>query len=80
MPTAIVTGASRGLGLELTRALLREGRRVVIDARGARELGIAEKTDKTHVGHVLAKLGVPDRTSAALHAVRAGLVPDGPGA
>ena len=44
--------------------------------RIARELGIAEKTVKTHVGHVLAKLGVPDRTSAALHAVRAGLVPE----
>jgi two-component system, NarL family, response regulator LiaR len=47
--------------------------------RIALELGIAEKTVKTHVGHVLAKLGVPDRTSAALHAVRSGLVPDGPG-
>ena len=46
--------------------------------RIALELGVAEKTVKTHVGHVLAKLGVPDRTSAALHAVRAGLVPDGP--
>jgi len=43
MPTAIVTGATRGLGFELTRALLREGRRVVIDARGARELGAAER-------------------------------------
>jgi NarL family two-component system response regulator LiaR len=42
--------------------------------RIARELGIAEKTVKTHVGHVLAKLGVTDRTQAALHAVRAGLV------
>lgn len=41
MPTAIVTGASRGLGLALTAALLREGRRVVIDARGARELETA---------------------------------------
>jgi NarL family two-component system response regulator LiaR len=40
------------------------------------ELGVAEKTVKTHVGHVLAKLGVADRTQAALHAVRAGL--DGP--
>ena len=47
--------------------------------RIALELGIAEKTVKTHVGHVLAKLGVPDRTSAALHAVRSGLVADGPG-
>ena len=40
----------------------------------ARELGIAEKTVKTHVGHLLAKLGVTDRTQAALHAVRTGLV------
>ena len=40
--------------------------------RIARELGIAEKTVKTHVGHVLAKLGVADRTQAALYATRAG--------
>ena len=33
--------------------------------RIALELGIAEKTVKTHVGHVLAKLGVADRTQAA---------------
>jgi two-component system, NarL family, response regulator LiaR len=39
--------------------------------RIALELGIAEKTVKTHVGHVLAKLGVSDRTQAALHAARA---------
>jgi NarL family two-component system response regulator LiaR len=42
--------------------------------RIARELGVAEKTVKTHVGHVLAKLGVADRTQAALYAVRTGLV------
>ena len=35
------------------------------------ELGLAEKTVKTHVGHVLAKLGVSDRTQAAVAAVRA---------
>jgi NarL family two-component system response regulator LiaR len=40
--------------------------------RIALELGIAEKTVKTHVGHVLAKLGVSDRTQAALYAARAG--------
>jgi NarL family two-component system response regulator LiaR len=43
--------------------------------RIARELGISEKTVKAHVGSVLAKLGVADRTQAALHAARAGLVP-----
>jgi two-component system, NarL family, response regulator LiaR len=42
--------------------------------RIAFELGISEKTVKTHVGHVLAKLGVTDRTQAALLAVRDGLV------
>ncbi|HEX2468305.1 MAG TPA: response regulator transcription factor [Solirubrobacterales bacterium] len=40
----------------------------------ARELEIAEKTVKAHVGHLLAKLGVTDRTQAALYAVRAGIV------
>jgi DNA-binding NarL/FixJ family response regulator len=44
----------------------------------ARELGIAEKTVKTHVGHVLAKLGVTDRTQAAVIAVRTGLAGESP--
>ena len=42
--------------------------------RIALELGISERTVKAHVGHVLAKLGVSDRTQAALLAVREGLV------
>jgi DNA-binding NarL/FixJ family response regulator len=42
--------------------------------RIAFELGISEKTVKTHVGHLLAKLGVTDRTQAALMAVEEGLV------
>jgi NarL family two-component system response regulator LiaR len=41
--------------------------------RIALELGVAEKTVKTHVGHVLSKLGLSDRTQAALYAVREGL-------
>jgi DNA-binding NarL/FixJ family response regulator len=41
--------------------------------RIALELGVAEKTVKTHVGHVLAKLELSDRTQAALYAVREGL-------
>jgi DNA-binding NarL/FixJ family response regulator len=40
----------------------------------ARELGIAEKTVKAHVSSVLAKLGVSDRTQAAVLAVRRGWV------
>jgi NAD(P)-dependent dehydrogenase (short-subunit alcohol dehydrogenase family) len=38
MSTAIITGASRGLGLALARALADRGWRLVIDARGAPEL------------------------------------------
>jgi len=40
-PTAIVTGASRGLGRALAHALARRGWRLVIDARGADELEAA---------------------------------------
>ena len=65
------------------QALTRREREVLeLIARGrsnkriAFELGISEKTVKTHVGHVLAKLGVSDRTQAALLAVREGLAPE----
>jgi DNA-binding NarL/FixJ family response regulator len=40
-----------------------------------RDLGIAEKTVKTHVSSILGKLGVRSRTQAALYAGRIGLVP-----
>jgi two-component system, NarL family, response regulator LiaR len=40
----------------------------------ARELEIAEKTVKTHVSSILGKLGLTDRTQAALYAVRSGLL------
>jgi DNA-binding NarL/FixJ family response regulator len=40
--------------------------------RIALELGVAEKTVKNHVSHVLSKLGVADRTQAALYAARVG--------
>ncbi len=38
MPLAIITGASRGLGLALARALARDGWALVLDARGAPDL------------------------------------------
>jgi NAD(P)-dependent dehydrogenase (short-subunit alcohol dehydrogenase family) len=41
MPTALITGASRGLGLALARELARRSWRLVIDARGAEELEAA---------------------------------------
>jgi NarL family two-component system response regulator LiaR len=37
------------------------------------ELFISEKTVKTHVGNILDKLGLADRTQAALYAVKRGL-------
>jgi DNA-binding NarL/FixJ family response regulator len=40
----------------------------------ARALIVSEKTIKTHVSNILMKLGLADRTQAALHAVRHGLV------
>jgi NAD(P)-dependent dehydrogenase (short-subunit alcohol dehydrogenase family) len=54
MSTAIITGASRGLGLALARALARRGWTLAIDARGERELELAaaelsELTDVTAV-------------------------------
>jgi NAD(P)-dependent dehydrogenase (short-subunit alcohol dehydrogenase family) len=41
MPIAVITGASRGLGLALARALAERGWRLVIDARGAEALETA---------------------------------------
>jgi NarL family two-component system response regulator LiaR len=82
----LVSAISRGTGPaghgprpdhKLTRreaevlALIAGGRS---NKRIAFELGISEKTVKTHVGHLFAKLDVTDRTQAALLAVREGLV------
>jgi two-component system, NarL family, response regulator LiaR len=64
----------------LDRLTPREREVLVLIGRGfpnkriAQELQVSEKTVKTHVGHVLGKLGVVDRTQAAILAVRAGLV------
>jgi NarL family two-component system response regulator LiaR len=52
-------------------ALIAQGR---ANKRIALELGISEKTVKNHVGHVLAKLGVTDRTQAAVLAVQEDLL------
>ena len=44
------------------------------NARLAEELFVSEKTVKTHVSAVLRKLGLNDRTQAALFAVKSGLI------
>jgi len=55
--------------LEVLRLIARGQANKVI----ARELGVSEKTVKTHVSNILAKLHLADRTQAALYAVREGL-------
>src|SRR3712207_559965 len=49
--TALITGASRGLGLALARRLAAEGWTLIIDARGAEalEAARAELAELTHV-------------------------------
>ena len=57
-----LTGREREVLAEITKG--RSNREI------ARALGVSEKTVKAHVSSVLAKLGVQDRTQAALLAVR----------
>jgi len=51
--------------------------RGLANKRIAAELRVSEKTVKTHVGHLLAKLGVTDRTQAAVLALHEGLIEQG---
>ena len=76
----VETLAAEGREEPLDRLTPREREVLILIGRGfpnkliARELGLSEKTVKAHVGRVLAKLEVTDRTQAAVIAVRAGLV------
>jgi two-component system, NarL family, response regulator LiaR len=69
-------GAERGEHLtprELeVLALLARGR---ANKAIALDLGVSERTVKTHVSNILGKLNLTDRTRAALYAVRHGIVP-----
>jgi DNA-binding NarL/FixJ family response regulator len=80
---AIADGKASAAAQERERLTRREREVLELIAEGrsnkriAFELGISEKTVKAHVGRLLAKLGVADRTQAALMAVRRGLVRSG---
>jgi DNA-binding NarL/FixJ family response regulator len=67
---AALTGREREVLAEIARG--RSNREI------ARSLSLAEKTVKTHVSNVLMKLGVADRTQAAIFAVRNGAGPAQP--
>jgi NAD(P)-dependent dehydrogenase (short-subunit alcohol dehydrogenase family) len=52
--TALITGASRGLGLALARQLAAEGWQLIIDARGAEALEAAARVALTKQARVIA--------------------------
>jgi len=51
--------------------------RGMLNKQIARQLNISEKTVKAHLGKVFQRIGVTDRTQAALWAQRNGLLPEG---
>jgi NAD(P)-dependent dehydrogenase (short-subunit alcohol dehydrogenase family) len=71
MKNALVTGASRGLGLALSRALAERGWSLVIDARGpeALESARAELAELTEVVAIPGDVADPEHRAALIQAI-----------
>lgn len=71
MPTALITGASRGLGLALATALADRGWTLVLDARGSEALAAAAERLATHtrVHAIPGDVGDPAHRAALVGAV-----------
>ena len=61
--TAIITGASRGLGLALARQLAAQGWQLIIDARGAEALEVA----RAALAHHTRVIAIPGDVTDATH-------------
>jgi NAD(P)-dependent dehydrogenase (short-subunit alcohol dehydrogenase family) len=70
--TALITGASRGLGLALARALADEGWYLIIDARGEDDLKSvgAELSERTRVSAIPGDISDPGHRVALAEAAR----------
>jgi len=64
--TALITGASRGLGLALARELVRRGWNLLIDARGAQALEEARR-ELSELAHGNAIVALPGDVADAAH-------------
>src|SRR5215203_1767006 len=63
MDTALITGASRGLGLALARELARRSWRLVIDARGAEAL----EASRAELAELTEVVAIPGDVADAAH-------------
>ena len=79
LPVDAPAASGRGLGLLNTLTPReREVLKLIAQGKSNKEIGeslfITEKTVKTHISHLLDKLGLTDRTQAAILAVKQGMI------
>jgi len=72
-PTAAAQGHPRDLLTKSELAVLRQVAKGLTNQEIADEIHLAEGTVRTHMTHILSKLGVDNRVQAALYALRSGL-------